>query len=306
MDLMSQALDQLRLRRATYREQHFTAPWSLPQAEGAAGLYVVLGGPSLLTQRSDSYSLAAGDLVILPLGSAHTMSSPPSSQRGATNELLSAALEFEAPDHPLLGVLPSVIHATPERLRENPRYALYLRQLVEEARSERDGSDALAMRLTEMLFIEAMRFFAPPPGVECPVGGWFSGLSDPAVRRALSAIHEEPGRDWTVDALAKVAGKSRSAFAAHFTHIMRETPAGYLTRWRMFQGRALLRQTDLALDDIAQRVGYGSAAAFSLAFVRAHGAAPGTYRKQHLAQLSARAPSTAGNRSDASRNVRKI
>jgi AraC-like DNA-binding protein len=306
MDLMSQALDQLRLRRATYREQHFTAPWSLPQPEGAAGLYVVLGGRSLLTQGSASYSLDAGDLVILPLGSAHVVSSPPRSQRGATSELLSGALEFEAPDHPLLGVLPSVIHATPERLRENPRYALYLRQLVEEARSELDGSDALATRLTEVLFIEAMRFFPPPPGVECPVGGWFSGLSDPAVRRALSAIHEEPGRDWTVDALAKLAGKSRSAFAAHFTHVMRETPAGYLTRWRMFQGRALLRQTDLSLDDIAQRVGYGSAAAFSLAFVRAHGAAPGTYRKQHLAQLSGRAPSPTGNSPAASGSVRKI
>jgi AraC-like DNA-binding protein len=306
MDPMSQALDQLRLRRATYREQHFTAPWSLPQAAGAAGIYVVLDGRSLLTQGSASYPLDTGDLVILPLGSAHTVSSPPHIARGATNELLSGALEFEAPDHPLLGVLPSVIHATPARLRENPHYSLYLRQLVEEARSERDGADALATRLTEVLFIEAMRSFPPPPGVECPVGGWFSGLSDPAVRRALSAIHEEPGRDWTVDALAKVAGKSRSAFAAHFAHVMRETPAVYLTRWRMFQGRALLRQTDLALDDIAQRVGYGSAAAFSLAFVREHGAAPGTYRKQHLAQLTARAPSPTGNTPASSRSVRKI
>jgi AraC-like DNA-binding protein len=157
-----------------------------------------------------------------------------------------------------------------------------------------------------VLFIEAMRFFPPPPGVECPVGGWFSGLSDPAVRRALTAIHQEPGYDWTVHALAKVAGKSRSAFAAHFTHIMRETPAVYLTRWRMFQGRALLRQTDLSLDDIAQRVGYGSAAAFSLAFAREHGAAPGTYRKQQLSRLPARAPSPTGNSRASSRAVRKI
>lgn len=126
------------------------------------------------------------------------------------------------------------------------------------------------------------------------------------MRRALSAIHEEPGYDWTVHALAKVAGKSRSAFAAHFTHIMRETPAVYLTRWRMFQGRALLRQTDLSLDDIAERVGYGSAAAFSLAFARAHGMAPGSYRKQHLPRLPARTPSPTGNSPASSRSVRKI
>jgi AraC-like DNA-binding protein len=87
---------------------------------------------------------------------------------------------------------------------------------------------------------------------------------------------------------------------------MRETPAAYLTRWRMFQGRALLRQTDLSLDDIAQRVGYGSAAAFSLAFGREHGATPGSYRKRHLSRVPARAQSPTGNDPASSRAVRKI
>ena len=289
MDLMSQAVDQLRLRRARYFEQTFTAPWSRAQPEGAAGIHIVLEGRALLQQNGATHDLGAGDLVILPRSVSHTLAGAPAAARSAASHLLSGALELEAPDHPLLGVLPAVIHATPERLQQNPRYAQYLEHLVEEARSGRDGADALAARLTEVLLIETMRFFTAPPGVECPVGGWFSGLGDPAIRRALVAIHERPGGDWSVDTLAKIAGQSRSAFAAHFAQVMRETPAAYLTRWRMFQSRALLRQTELPLDAIAVQVGYGSAAAFSLAFGREHGTTPGNYRRTN-ATIAAKTP----------------
>ncbi len=150
--------------------------------------------------------------------------------RGESGEILRGLLEFDAPDHPLFTVLPAVIHATPERLRGNPRCGIYLEHLVDEALTSRDGSDALAARLTEVLLIEAMRFFSAPPGVECPVGGWFGGLGDPALRRALAAIHEDPSKSWTVASLAKLARESRSAFAAHFASVMREPPMAYLAR----------------------------------------------------------------------------
>jgi AraC-like DNA-binding protein len=286
MDLMSQAVDQLRLRRVQYVERAFRAPWSQPFVEGAVGLHILRHGHARLKYSGGAQALGAGDLVILPRSIAHELKSEPARSARARTEagtLLSGALELEADDHPLLGVLPPVIHASPERLRESPRCAGYVQHIVEEAQARRDGADALLGRLTEVLFIEVLRFFTPPPGVECPVGGWFSGLRDPAIRRALTVIHERPASDWTVDTLAKVAGKSRSAFAAHFTQVMRETPAGYLTRWRMFQGRALLRQTELALEEIARKVGYGSAAAFSLAFSREHGTTPGSYRKSKAA-----------------------
>jgi len=194
-------------------------------------------------------------------------------------------IEFDAPDHPLFGVLPSVVHATPALLGANARGAAYVEALTQEVLNTRDGSAALQARLTEVLLIEIMRLFTPPPGVECPVGGWFSGLRDPAVRRALVAIHQDPGKAWTVAALAKVARISRSAFAAHFVNIMRESPMAYLARWRMYRGRSLLRQTELPLELVAERVGYGSAAAFSLAFVRAHGVSPGSYRRTERAKL---------------------
>ena len=274
MDPMSQAVDEMRLRRASYRRVRGASAREISHGAGECGVMLVLGGRAQLRAASDAYALAAGDLIVLPSGAPHTLA------LNRDSELLCARLEFDAPDHPLFGVLPTVIHAPPDRLARSPRCVTLVEYLISEARGERDGSAALATRLTEVLFVEVMRFFAPPPGVECPIGGWFAGLGDPVLRRVLVAIHDQPERDWSVATLAKLARESRSAFAAHFTRILREPPMAYVARWRMFCARSFLRQTELPLDAIAERVGYGSAAALSLAFQRAHGVSPGAFRKQ--------------------------
>jgi AraC-like DNA-binding protein len=273
MDVLSQAVEQLRLQRVELVERQLGNDYA-PPLESA--LHVVLEGKAKLSQGAATHDLAVGHLAIIPRPIAHVLA--------GNARLLCASISFVAPDHPLLGVLPSVIHATPEHLGRSPRAGTYLQHLLTEAASNEQGARALSLRLTEVLLIETMRFFVPPPCVECPIGGWFSGLADPSIRRALAAIHARPAEPWTVDSLAKEAGQSRSAFAAHFASIMREPPMAYLTRWRMFQARSLLRQTELPLEDIAGRVGYGSAAAFSLAFSREHEASPGAYRREHAAQ----------------------
>jgi AraC-like DNA-binding protein len=278
MDLMSQAVDELRLRRATYQRAILHPPWAISLDEGERHVQLVLVGRAWLRAGGKSFELAAGDLALLPGGLPHELRGDEA--RGEKCELLSGTLAFEAPDHPLFGVLPPIIHATSERARPSAGYVACLEHLKAEALASRDGSDALVARLSEVLLIEVMRFFTPAPGVECPVGGWFAGLADPAIRRALVAIHEEPAKSWTVASLAKVARESRSAFAAHFASVMREPPMAYLARWRMFRARALLRQTELPLAAIAEQVGYGSAAALSLAFTRAEGTSPGTFRSR--------------------------
>lgn len=280
MDLMSRAVDEMRLRRVTYEGYILRSSAATRHAAGQRGLHSVLRGQARLRVDGRTWALGLGDTVILPCSLPHTLES--ASPREAC-EMLSGSLEFEAADHPLFTVLPAVIHATPERAIQSPRYASCLEHLKAEALTPTDGSDAMLARLTEVLFIEVMRFFTPPPGVECPVGGWFAGLGDPAVRRVLAAIHEAPGKSWSVASLAKVARESRSAFAAHFASVMREPPMTYLGRWRMFRARSLLRRTELPLSEIAQEVGYGSAAAFSLAFTKAHGSSPGAFRTQHRA-----------------------
>jgi AraC-like DNA-binding protein len=279
MDLMSRAIDEMRLRSVAYQGQRLRGSTPLSHPSGAAGIHIVLRGQTILRHEATSFLLAPGDLVLLPQSPTHSVERA-EGPAGEPPELLSARLDFESPDHPLFTVLPPIVHASSNQLGRNPRVVGYVKQIVEEVQSARDGSEALAARLSEVLLIEVMRFFTPAPGVECPVGGWFSALRDPALRRALIAIHEEPGKDWTVAALAKVASESRSAFAAHFASVMHEPPMTYLARFRMFRARALLRQTKLSLDAIADVVGYGSAAAFSLAFTRAHQTAPGAYRRE--------------------------
>ena len=281
---MSLALEELRLRRAVFAHESFDPSWSTRRDRGTRGLYLVLSGRLSLRGPTSDHELAPGDLAVLPASPSHELQSVSQAGRG---ELLGAALDFSAVEHPLLEVLPAVIHAPRALLAANPSCSFYLEQLKAEALSPREGSHTLLSRLTEVVLIEIMRFFARPPGVECPVTGWFAGLRDPSLHRALVAIHQHPAKPWSVEALAKVARESRSAFAAHFTSVMEQSPIAYLASWRMFQSRNLLRQTDLSLDAIAERVGYGSAAAFSLAFTRAQGTAPGAFRKQDASRSRA-------------------
>jgi AraC-like DNA-binding protein len=283
-DLMSLALDEMRLCRAAFEHERFEPPWSSKRQQGKRGLYLVLSGQLLLHGPTGVSKLSPGDLALLPASHQHELHYPKQAGRAARCELLSASLEWSAADHPLFDVLPAVIHAPRALLAASRSCVFYLEQIKLEALTPRDGAQALLSRLSEVVLIEVMRFFARPPGVECPVTGWFAGLRDPSLRRALAAMHQQPDHAWTVERLAKVARESRSAFAAHFSSVMQQSPMAYLAHWRMFQSRNLLRQTDLSLDSIAERVGYSSAAAFSLAFTRSQGIAPGAFRKQHAAR----------------------
>jgi len=109
---------------------------------------------------------------------------------------------------------------------------------------------------------------------------WIAALRDPALGRAIEAIHRAPARDWTVARLARETGRSRSGFAAAFTATLGQTPLAYLTRWRMTVAASLLRETNLPIAGVAQRVGYRNAYAFATAFRRITGVAPGAERRR--------------------------
>ena len=305
MDLLSRAIDELGLRSAAFLRFHLaTVPWGLAYGAGVQGMHVVERGQCVLRVGVTSTPLDAGDLVIVPGGAAHELHSPgrrPSptdaqslqaQHRGEgpvmlgpvkttpTCELVCGALEFEAKDHPMLGSLPPVIHVRRAQLRDATRLGVWVDALIDEVTKKTAGSDALVARLSELILIEALRLQGQHEG-ECPSGGWFRGLRDPSLARALSAFHQAISEPWTVEALASQAGQSRSVFAARFSSVMGEAPLAYVTRWRMFHARRLLRTTRDSLAEVAAQVGYGSAAALSLAFSRAHPMTPGEYRHHH-------------------------
>lgn len=150
--------------------------------------------------------------------------------------------------------------------------------LLAEVAAEQPGGRAMLARLAELLYVEVLRRYAH----HLPVGktGWLAGLNDPQVGRALRLLHQDPARAWTVEAVARAAGVSRSSLALRFTELIGESPMHYLTAWRMHLARQMLQENRSTIPEVAARVGYNSEAAFNRAFKRAAGAPPGLWMKR--------------------------
>jgi AraC-like DNA-binding protein len=178
---------------------------------------------------------------------------------------------FESPDAALLvSLLPRMIH-----IRGVRRLTQLVRLVGEEAAREEIGRDLILARLVEILLIEALRSV---PG-ENARPGLLRGLADPRMAAALRKMHGDAERPWTVTDLAREAGMSRSAFFERFARTVGARPMEYLLTWRMAVAKDLLRTGGIALDEVARRVGYGSASTFSTAFSRSVGMPPGRFMR---------------------------
>ncbi len=152
-----------------------------------------------------------------------------------------------------------------------------LRVGVRESLAPRTGAESMLAKLAELIFVEALRRYAEalPPEVT----GWFAAVRDAHVGRALALLHEEPGRAWTVDELAREVALSRSALAERFATLVGEPPMQYLTRWRLALAAQALRAGAEPLARVAARSGYETEAAFSRAFKREFGVPPAAWRR---------------------------
>jgi AraC-like DNA-binding protein len=176
---------------------------------------------------------------------------------------------FGSPDAGLLvQLLPQIIH-----VRGEQRLATLVQMLGEETRARRLARELVLERLLEVLLIEALR---------CGSGttttpGLARGLADERLACALRAFHARPDRPWTIVELAREAALSRSAFFARFSRTVGLAPMEYVMAWRMAIAKRLLRENDLEITQIAERVGYSSASTFSVAFTRQVGTPPARY-----------------------------
>jgi AraC-like DNA-binding protein len=182
------------------------------------------------------------------------------------------------PCNPLLASLPSQVLA--RRPAEGNHIEVDLiYAAVAESRAHRAGGDAILASLSELLFVRVLRRYIEslPDQSE----GWLAGLKDLNIGRALQLIHADPGRDWTLGALARESGLSRAVFAERFARCVGETPIRYLARWRMQVASSLLSQPGYPVEAIAEKVGYRSEASFNRAFKSIVGAPPGAWRRLH-------------------------
>jgi AraC-like DNA-binding protein len=180
------------------------------------------------------------------------------------------------PFNPLLAALPRVLHVTGATLGPDSWVESFLRQAVLESSHKRPGGEAVLARMSEMLFVEVLRRHVEALPEEQT--GWLAGMRDPAVGRVLGLIHDRPGAPWTLERLAEDAAVSRSTLHDRFVRFIGQPPMQYLAQWRMQVAAGMLRETKAKLIEVALGVGYESEAAFSRAFKRAVGIAPGQWR----------------------------
>ena len=197
---------------------------------------------------------------------------------GAPTTIVCGSLSFDrASLKPITHLLPHFILMKADEARTLALHTT-MQALASELAEQAPGSEVVATRLAEVLFIQVLRaHIASGPERN---KGWLRAIFDPQMGTALRAVHDSVSTPWTVESLAAAAGMSRSAFAARFKDLLGQTPLEYVTEWRMQKAMQLLQQRDRKLIDVARLVGYESDAAFSKAFKRVVGANPGEYLRR--------------------------
>lgn len=176
----------------------------------------------------------------------------------------------------LLGALPPYIHVGAQSPR-SPTLLWLLKQLISESAENQPGASAVSSQLAHLMFIQILRAHAESATQQVP--GWLRAVSDKRLEPALRLIHNDPARTWQLDELAAAAAMSRAAFAAYFKAVAGIAPVAYLTAWRMRLAQRALREEQVSLAALADRLGYASDSAFSNAFKRLTGMSPKHYRE---------------------------
>lgn len=270
--------------------------WAVRYSEyGQPSFCIMLEGSCLLAVDGlEAVTLSAGDFVLLPTTPPFTISSfgpavavhiDPKIVPGGNGERrhgdmngapdmrsLGGAFMFDGADLGLLvSLLPQVVH-----VKGSERLAQLVRMVGDEYENQQPGNEFMLSHLAAMLLIEAMRWTttgAAPPGL-------LRGLGDARLAPALKKLHANVERAWTVGQMADVAALSRSAFFERFTRLVGIAPMEYLQSWRMEIAKGLLRHEGLAVAIVAERVGYGSASTFSVAFSRHVGQSPSRFARR--------------------------
>lgn len=315
MDALSELLKVVRLSGGVFLDAFFTAPWCiraqigpedcrhvLTDVASVVAFHYVLDGRMLMQLKNAApVEVAAGSVVLLPRNDAHLLASEAGLRAfdadalvemqqegalaridhgggGALTRIVCGFVATEMRRHPLLDALPQFLVLDLNGRAESEWVASSFRFAAQEVAAARAGSETVLARLSELLFVEAVRGYLAtlPPGQQ----GWLAGLRDPAVGRALALMHARVAHPWTAEELAAEALLSRSAFAERFTLLVGAPPMSYLTAWRMQVAGRSLRESRRSIAQVASAVGYESEAAFARAFKREMGAGPGEYRRR--------------------------
>lgn len=277
VDRLSSLLERFRVRAHMFHNGPLCGVTHFAAEPGLGFLHVMRRGTMAVTHRARSGAprkvlVDEPSLLFYPRPMAHDFHNAP--QEGA--DFTCATLAFDGGAmHPLARSLPALI-VLPLRQVAGLEHTLAL--LFGEAERVRCGQRLLADRLFEVLLLQLLRWLLDHPDEGGVQQGLLNGLADTRLAKALVAMQERPGEAWSLSRMADCAGMSRSAFAALFKQEVGETPADYLTQWRLSLAQAQLRGGQ-SIKQIADELGYASASALSRVFTQKVGLSPRDWLK---------------------------
>lgn len=313
MDVLSDIFETIKLRGTLYFRTDFTSPWgtTVPELGKAARFHHVVSGVCYISvSGAPPVRLQSGDFAIVPAGASHVLSGEPATQAppleevlvragyrgegvlalGAGNaaagtQLVCGQFDFaHGSDHPLLRALPPLIVISAMARAERPWFDAVLRLLVDHVFKEHSGACGVVARLSEIVFIEAIR----SAGDEAPqLRQLIQSFADPQIGQAVLLLHRDPKHNWTVEDLALSVGMSRTKFATSFHDAIGTGPITYLAEWRLQRAVQQLQSNRRSISEVAHANGYASAAAFSRAFAARFGTSPRDWRRGQSAAESA-------------------
>jgi AraC-like DNA-binding protein len=302
MDLLSDLFRQAGLRRRLLDLRHIGAASALQfPCDRSVGLHVVLQGVVYLHAPSlpEPLRLEVGDIAVMARGCHHSLCSsanlkhakpvpfaqswPGGSAKPAGskvhNTVISGAYQFwHTPLHPFFQEMPDWFVLRAADHTDSPALAHSLALLQQEMSQQALGSESVVYGLLDVIFVLLMRAIVQRQGQERPC--WAQSIQDPQVQKAVQALHEDCARQWTLEALARHAGLSRTSLSERFRKTMDNTPLNYLRTVRMQKAMGALGESQRSLEQIAQEVGYQDAFSFSKVFKRTVGVAPRDFRRQ--------------------------
>lgn len=302
-DALTDILHSVRMEGSVFSRAELTAPYGVESGRLPHGVFhAVTSGRAWakLAEDGDAIALERGDIVVFPFGDNHTITDTPGRPTrhiglltsvderglghlvidgsGESTSLICGSIRFERGEaHPVFSLLPPIIHVRDVDGRLSEIVETLVGLIALEVDEPVAGSDTVVARLTDALVVYVLRDYID--GLPEGEGNWLSALRDPHIATALELIHAQPERPWTAKSLASHAGLSRSAFFARFRELVGQSPGEYLSRWRIHLATRMLREEDCSVAEAGSRVGYGTEAAFSNAFVRVMGIRPGAYKR---------------------------
>ena len=313
MEHLAHVLRTVRVKSGVFLDARFTRPWSVSSVVTSNECKPALQNPSqmiafhfvtrgqmhvhvhgrepvhinegeiVLLPRNDPHVLASGEAVPVVAGRNLVQVNPNGGLAiarhgggGEETRMICGFLGSDGGYHPLIAGLPPILKVNLQQAASRGLIEASLEFGALQAAEGVDAQSTIISRLSELLFVEAVRIHAEKNAAE--VESWVGVFRDPQIGRALTALHDDLARAWTTEDLAELAAMSRSTFMERFTEVCGQPPIRYLTMWRLRSAQSLLRDSARSVAQIAAAVGYESESAFSKAYKRAFGHSPSQAR----------------------------